>query len=565
MARLTRCLVWLGVLGFAGACSGDPTDSSRTPTDILADPIVVFVTQGDSQSVDLNLVDEQGQPLPAEFTITTPPSAAATVNPDPGFLQVVAGDPIGTTSRYFVTGVELGATSFVVSASGLSKTIRVEVVPGALAATFSSITPALADTVTVTAPVGTSFSQTSTIAVQPVAGGQGASNLIIVDRAADGSSFRFIVSPNRSGTATITGVKVAANPALTFTLQTTETITSPVIAAVAGTFDNNNPALGTAVTFTLPAGLKTVPTTPPLPRVLVQGNAVAPANVVVAADSGSINFVPPPSSDSALTLNGIVAAERPEYPMTLSSTTKVTTPVISSINVTFSNAAPGIGDPVTLTAPAGFTFTPAPVAPATAPPGSGVSFGGRAAIITARTATTITFVPLPGSTGVATITGVIPTAAPMFSLTLPTINTITVPDIVPLRFTDAAETAPTIPAPTANGQSTVLFEGGAYNFHGDASGATGGFPARVYKVTVPAGVTSLTVTLDWPSAEDLGAYWLTADGTLDAPGGVPADAGGGGFHPEVSTSPLAPGTYLLAIVNFSATNPPFFKLTLAAP
>ena len=561
MERLTRCLVWLGVFAFAAGCSGDPTNSSRTPTDIVADPEVVFVTQGDSQTVDLTIVDEQGQLLPAEFAITTPPSAAATVTQDPTFLQVIAGDPIGTTARFFVKGNELGATSFVVSASGLQKTIRIEVVPGALASTFSTTTPGFGDTVTITAPVGTFFSQTSTIAVPPVPGGQGATNLIITDRAADGSSFRFIVSPNRSGTATVTGVNVAANPNLTFTLQTIETLTSPVIAAVAGTFSNSTPALGVAVTFTLPAGIKI--TAAPAAAVRVQGRAVAPANVTIAADSGSLSFVPPPSSDSLLTLTGIVAAQRPEYPMTLSSTTKVTTPVIDTLNVTFSDATPGIGEAVTVTAPAGFTFTTAATPPAT---NSGVTFGTRVAIVSARTATTITFVPLPGSSGVATITGVIPTAAPMFSLTLPTDDAITVPDIIPLRFTDAPATAPAIPAPTANGQSFDLFEAGAYNGHAPIfGGAFGEFAARWYKVTVPAGVTSVTVTLDWPTGQDLGAYWFETDGIGEPAEGVPADNGGDGAHPEVSTSLLLPRTYLLAVVNFSATNPPFFKLTLAAP
>jgi hypothetical protein len=511
--------------------------------------------------VNVKVVDEQGQPLPGDFAITTPPSAAATVTPDPTFLEVVGGQPIGTTARYFVKGNELGATSFVVSASGLNKTVRVEVVPGNLAATFSTVTPSFADTVTITAPAGTAFSQTSTISVPPVPSGQGASNLIVTDRAPDGSSFRFIVSPNRSGTATITGVTVASNPNLTFTLQTTETLTSPVIAAVAGTFDNATPGLGTAVTFTLPAGIKT--TAAAAAAVRVQGNAVAPANVTIAADSGSINFVPPPSSDSVLTLTGIVAAQRPEYAMTLSSTTKVTTPVIGPLDVTLSNATPAIGESVTLTGPAGFTFTTAATPPA---PNSGLAFGTRAAIISARTATTLTFIPLPGSTGVGTITGVIPTAAPMFSLTLPTVDVITVPDIIPLRFTDDPATAPAIPAPTANGQSIDLFEAGGYNGHAPIfGGAFGEFNARFYRVTVPAGLTSVTVTVDWPSAEDLGAYWFETDGVGEPAEGVPADNGGGGVHPEVSTSLLVPRTYLLAIVNFSTTNPVFFKLTLAAP
>jgi hypothetical protein len=542
MERLTRCLVWLGVFAFAGACSGDPTDSSRTPTDIVADPEVVFVTQGDSQAVDLTIVDEQGALLPAEFTISTPPSAAATVTQDPTFLQVIAGNPIGTTARYFVKGNELGSTSFVVSGSGLDQTVRVEVVPGALAATFSTITPAFTDTVTITAPAGTSFSPTSTIAIPPVPGGQGATTLIITDRAADGSSFRFIVSPNRSGTATVTGVKVAANPALTFTLQTTETITSPVIASVAGTFSNSTPPQGTAITYTLPAGIK-IRTDSAATRVLVQGNLVAPANVTIAADSGSLTFVAPPSSDSVLTLTGIVAAQRPEYPMTLSSTTKVTTPVIANVPATFSNAAPALAQPVTMTAPAGFTFTSVAVAPA---PNTAVLFGTRNAIIQSRTATTITFVPLPGSTGIATVTGVIPDAAPMFSLTLPTVQTITVPELVPLRFTDDPARAPTLAVP-APGGSITIFEAGAY--HGPGDCCFGG-PTR-----------TLTGTIDWFEGQDLGLYWTDNTGLL-AVGNVDGDSQGADGHPETSTVTLDAGTYFLAVANFSASDPNLFSITL---
>jgi len=546
MERLTRCLVWLGVFAFAGACSGDPTNSSRTPTDIVANPEVVFVVQGDSQAVDLTIVDEQGQLLPAEFAITTQPSAIAGVTADPTFLQVIAGKPIGTTARYFVKGIELGATSFVVSGSGLEKTVRIEVVPGNLAATFSTITPAFTDTVTVTAPAGTSFSQTSAISIPPVLGGQGATNLIITDRAEDGSSFRFIVSPNRSGAATITGVKVAANPALTFTLQTTETITSPVIASVAGSFSNSTPGLGVAVTYTLPAGLKT--TAAAAAAVAVQGNAVAPANVTIAADSGSITFVPPPSSDSVLTLTGIVAAQRREYPMTLSSTTKVTTPVIDNVAATFSNAAPALVQPVTMTVPAGFTLA------ATA----GLSFSGKNAIIESRTATTITFVPLPASTGVATVTGVIPDAAPMFSLTLPTIQTITVPELVPLRFTDDPARAPTLTVP-APGGSITIFEAGAY--HGPGDCCFDG-PTRLYKFTLDA-TTTLTGTIDWFEGQDLGLYWV-ADDAVTPVGNFDGDAllDGPGGHPETSTVTLTAGTYFLAVANFSGTDPNLFSIKL---
>ena len=77
-----------------------------------------------------------------------------------------------------------------------------------------------------------------------------------------------------------------------------------------------------------------------------------------------------------------------------------------------------------------------------------------------------------------------------------------------------------------------------------------------------AAATTINITLDWPTGEDLGAY-VTTD-PADAAGivGV-ADDGGDGAHPENSGPvDLAPGTYYIGILNFSDTNPPFFTLDI---
>jgi hypothetical protein len=80
---------------------------------------------------------------------------------------------------------------------------------------------------------------------------------------------------------------------------------------------------------------------------------------------------------------------------------------------------------------------------------------------------------------------------------------------------------------------------------------------------VITGSFALTVTVDWPTGQDLGVYWFNADGVGEPAAGNPADAGGGGASPESSTSTVPAGTYLLAVVNFGAGNPPVFQLTLS--
>ena len=94
---------------------------------------------------------------------------------------------------------------------------------------------------------------------------------------------------------------------------------------------------------------------------------------------------------------------------------------------------------------------------------------------------------------------------------------------------------------------------------GGFAGAFLDFPTRWYRIDVAA-PTTLTFNLDWPSTEDLGAYVVTDPLDPATIVGV-ADAGGEGFNSETSGPvDLAPGTYFIGILNFSATNPPFFTL-----
>lgn len=253
MQRLTRCVVFFGALAMAWACSGDPTKNKGTPTDIVVNPDVVFVTQGDSQGVVVSVVDEDGQSLDADFSVSNVGSGIR-VDPDPNFQAVTSGNPIKKASRFFVKGDELTATSFTVDALGLSKEVRVTSVPGTLAATISNTRPAIGELVTVTLPAGTFMTATSALTFL----GQGPTVI-----SQDSSAISFIAPPNigfvgvDSVPAVISDVGVTSNANLTFALATSEsfvTDSSSTITPIGGA----TPATAPALAVPAPGGYTTI-------------------------------------------------------------------------------------------------------------------------------------------------------------------------------------------------------------------------------------------------------------------------------------------------------------------
>ncbi|MFL5496229.1 MAG: hypothetical protein ACJ8DC_17725 [Gemmatimonadales bacterium] len=227
-----------------------------------------------------------------------------------------------------------------------------------------------------------------------------------------------------------------------------------------------------------------------------------------------------------------------------------------TVAATFSTATPAANELLTITLPAGFKFGA----------GAGVSslLTGSGIIASVSADSTSADVLLaPGTTGTLVIDSVTVDFAPGVKFSLPTTDSVTVGAVTPLAGTDAPGTAPAVTIPAAGAASTVFFDGGTFDYPAPIfGGAFGDFPSRLYKIVV-ADSTTLTTTVDWPSAEDLGIYFFEADGTTET--GTPGDAGAGGIHPETTTNTFAPGTYLMAIVNFNLTNPPYFGLTITQP
>jgi hypothetical protein len=228
---MKRSMCGIALLAAATAlwsCNGDPTGSIRdTGQEILADPTTLFVSQGESKFVTVELVDGQGNQLAAQFTPQNV-GAGVTVVRDSTFLQTTVGTPIQTSERYIVTGVAPGSTSFDVVSGTTTKTIPVRVIPTSFAATFSNATPGVNEPVTVTLPAGYKF----------VAGAGVSSNLgagIVTSVAVDSGSLIAVLPLGSTGSLTLDSVQADFIPGVTLGgLPTDATITVAATAA-AGT------------------------------------------------------------------------------------------------------------------------------------------------------------------------------------------------------------------------------------------------------------------------------------------------------------------------------------------
>jgi hypothetical protein len=573
MNRLTSGMVPLLALLLLAGCSTEPTgDLRQGPTRINAAPSQLFVQLNESKTVDVSAVDDQGNQISTGYEVTNV-GANITVRRDSTFLPIFIDDstlavpPEAPIFRFVVTGTGYGPSSFTVSAGGHDVVIPVQVTPVAsIAATFSNTTPALGDTITLTAPAGTSFTQTAELTAP---GLPDSLNPIIVERDPNGASVRFIAPPNINGPITITEVVSSSAPTLILNPATSDLLQTPLIDTVDVTYSTATPTIGQTVTATIQNPLiKFRPDIAsnglvrfglifpgqlngPLlgPDSLHLRSGAGPQGVVLAPDSSSLTFQAPPNADGPASVVSFVFPGG--FSISLPTRTGITsTNIGTTVAATFSTDTPALLAPVTITAPAGYKF--GPLATDT------VTIGGQIAInqSAAVDGSTITVIPIPGSAGTAEISGVIPTAAPQFTLTLPTVATMTVPPIVPLAGTDDPATAPSLTIPGA-GTSNTLNDGGAFD------GVVFDTPTRLYKLEFAA-PTTITFTLDWFQGQDLGVYILpeTLDDVVDA--GDSFGEGSGG-HPETVTVTFAPGTYYAGILNFSATAPSFYQLKMSNP
>ena len=330
--------------------------------------------------------------------------------------------------------------------------------PATVNIAVSNSTPAFGEAITITAPAGVLFTDSSVVTF---AGGPEAQ---IVAMSPDRTQLTIIPGPNVTGVVSVAHTTVSYDESLDFDItgSATDTVLTGVLTDLTGAaLSNQTPLLGEIVTLTLPPGVKVIPDSilPPgsigapdtigvlADSGLIVEGATNPRDVVVSADSSTITFVPSPNSDSTITVRGVVRQELPQFPQILSTTIKLTTPAVDSLPATLSSTTPAVNAPVTLTSTNGqFTFVdPAVVAVA----------ADSSAIVIGQTASTVTFLPAPGSTGKVGVgaVDVVGFGLPLTS-TAPVITTSTT--VPSLPGTGSTATAPAIPVPALDGQQDCM-------------------------------------------------------------------------------------------------------------
>ncbi|MFL5403435.1 MAG: hypothetical protein ACJ8BF_11530 [Gemmatimonadales bacterium] len=300
------------VLSVAVTSCGDPTGDLRgNPAKVVATPSSITLDQGATQNVIVSVVDEQGNELPEPVTdVTVSPASLATVVIDPTFLagtdttgQPQIPDP--TRTQLVVTAVERNAGTVTVTAGGKSVAIPIRVLPVATAfdATFSNQAPALAELVTVTAPAGFAFTDSSVVTFA------GAPTPIVTARTAN--TLTFLPGANTVGPATITEVVPSYAPTLSLDFTTVDAIATPVFDSLDATFSTTTPASSQPVTMTAPVGFRFQPTA----AITVAG---LPAIVNSrAVDSSSVTFQVPPGTIGAVKVDSAVISVLPQFPLSI--------------------------------------------------------------------------------------------------------------------------------------------------------------------------------------------------------------------------------------------------------
>jgi hypothetical protein len=339
MKRWLRGSVVLATAVGMWSCSGDPTDSFREgPSRIVATPASLFITQGRTEAVVVQAQDDQGDPLAVTFDTASGPGI--TVVQDATFLPT-NGAPIQGQSRYLITANEFLGTSFTVSVDGDSLVIPVRVLPFAFVGGFSNQAPALADTLTLTAPPGIRFGAETALTFP---GAQG--EPFITGISADSTVLSFLPPPGVDTVASVTGLELtyALGAFTADTIETTTKVTTPAVTLTTN-FSTVTPAVNEVVTVTAP-GFFFPPTT-----VLVQGADTATV-LDISADGSTMSFIPVPGADTVPTISGLALNILPDVALKIPASATVT---VDSVIPTTGSLDPATGPIIPVPADSGFS------------------------------------------------------------------------------------------------------------------------------------------------------------------------------------------------------------------
>jgi len=533
------------VLALTGlACTGDPTGDLRGGIDhLVATPGAIYVPNQTTQTVLIEAVDEQGNRVGTKFTLGAV-GAGITVVEDDSFNLIynskgqLVRPENPTRARYKVTANQYVASQFVISAGGKQATIIVRTQPASLVSNVSSLTPALGDTISIDAPTGLSFDPAASV----VTFGPTATSLI----ARSATQISFVPPPSVSGPATVSNVTLDYAPeAGVFAVPTAASITVPVLPNFAATPVGAR-AIADAIVITLPAPFKFVGTS----AVTVGSAALAVTNV--SADSSTVTFQIGPAANDTIRITGARISGAPTlgpFSMRGPANAVLTTPAITTVG-SFAVATAQVTDTFTFNVTNPLLRLTRPTATAA---GSGVSFnvGGTAfaggVVSIAADSQSMRVIGPPGA-GAATITNLSLAAAPIKGIDLTASNQVAISG-GGYTGTDDPTTAPTIPFPTAVGDSIVFFDNWDPNLID-----------QFYTFDIPAGTKNYTFTTDWDGGADVDALRCPSTAP-DCSSGI-GSLGATSAHPETATLDLGSTASRTGIqklwINLYAGNAPTF-------
>jgi hypothetical protein len=496
-------------------------------------------------------------------TITVTLPAPATFAFDPADTASVATTIGGNTCRVITVNAARTALSCIPLPGSVGAVLLKNVLPGfgglgpinvptvgtvnltLPTLTYSPANPQAGDTVTIIAPPRFDFRTTSAVTLS------GATTFVTL-RVAD--TLKFLVGPGVNAPLSITNLLVtgSAASANTFTLAAGN-LTTPALPILVSNLGGSQ-AVGTVISVAStgryrfsPAASSSVTLRSVLPGI----NAGATVTSV-SADSLTLQYAIGPSVDTTAAVIGGVRISGAAGLGTFSlNTDKVLfTPVIAQFPATLSNQLPIPGDqPVTLTAGAGFKFTPS----------STIQVGSPLvkALVQSISAdsTQMVFLPSPNS-GKAkpVVSNIIATATPNVKITLPAAVYLTAgpPGAVP-----DLDNSPTIVVPTAVGQTNTLVGFGVFAELDECLSETG-TKCRAYKFTLPAAVRWNVVITQSGGDFDMGVYILDSSRVAIKA----CDALAAAATENCNLSAFTPGSYWLTVVNYTAANPPDWQVVL---
>jgi len=411
--------------------------------------------------------------------------------------------------------------------------------------TYTPANPQAGDTITIIAPPRYDFRSTSAVTLS-------GATTFITKRVAD--TLKFLVGPGVTAPLSITNLLVtgSAASANTFTLAAgnLSTPATPTLVSTQG----GSQAVGSVITVTStgryrfsPAATSTVTLRSVLPGI----NAGATVTSV-SADSLTLQYAIGPNVDTTAAIIGGVRISGATGLGTFSLNTDkaLFTPVLTQFPATLSNQLPNPGDqPVTLTAGAGFKFS------ANSTVRVGTTLAKALVQSVAADGSSITFLPAPNS-GKAkpVVTNVIINATPNVLNTLPAAIYLTAGPPAPVPDLDDA---PVITMP-AIGVTKTLVGFSPFVFKPECDAEAFGAFCRPFKFTLTTAEGFHVVTSQSGGNFDMGVYFLDdTKSFFDA-----CDNLGSAATEDCHLTNFPPGDYWLLVVNFSASDPPDWTVTL---